>query len=342
MIRIARLNAPIDARGARPHYRPQVMATQAASPFAGLHASLAGVAALLLAQTGVAVTLEGRITFPGRAIPAATVYAHNVDSAELHETSLRRNEATFRIELPAGKYWLFVRPLEPGLTELYGAHTRYSVCRRQPAHLVDACSDHALQEVDLSAARRPNVLDVDDWFLDDATAEALDRMLGTAPAAPDQAELGRPRFSEYRTAPVTLMAEVKLDLPADGQAAAFTRELGEAARKGVNFAAAFALARLACGEGCEQVALIDLTNGAVLFPEALAQVTTALPCRAREVLAFREDSRLLEFTRRDDESVVTDYLLWDVGRRSFAPLAQYRRNLERFCAAAPGEEVPPE
>lgn len=309
------------------------MATQADPSSRTLPASLAA-ALLLVSQAGAAATLVGRITFPGRAVPAATVYAHNVENAALHQTSLRRNEATFRIELPAGRYWVFVQPSELGLTELYGAHTRYSVCRRQPAHLVDACNDHALQEVDVTAARRPAALDVDDWFLDDSAAEALDRILGTAPAAPDPAELGRPRFSEYRAgAPATLMADPKLDLPAGSKAAPFVRELTDAAQKGVNFASAFALARLACGEGCERVALVDLSNGTVLFPDTLAQVATALPCRADEVLGYRDDSRLLEFTHRDGESVVTDYLLWDGTRRNFTLLAQYRRNLERFCAA---------
>lgn len=316
------------------------MPTQAAPrpriPPASLAAALA-----LLSQAGPAATLEGRITFPGRAIPAATVYARNVESAELHQAPLRRNEAAFRMELPAGKYWVFVQPREPGLTELYGAHTRYSVCRRQPSHVVDACNDHALQEVEVTTARRAAALEVDDWFLDDSAAETLDRILGTAPAAPDQAELGRPRFSEYRaSASATLMADLKLDLPAGSKATSFARQLTDAAQHGVNFASIFALARLPCGEGCAQVALVDLSNGTVVLPESLAQVSTALPCRSHEVLGYRDDSRLLEFTRREDGSVVTDYLLWDGTRRSFTLLAQYRRSLERFCGSPDETDAP--
>jgi hypothetical protein len=335
MIGSARQHAPIDTRGARTHYRPHFMATQAGSSSPMRSAVLAAAAFMLFPAASESVTLDGRITFPGRALPAATVYARNVESSQLHKTSLGRNEAAFRFELPAGKYWVFVQPREPGLTELYGAHTRWSVCRRHPTHLVDACNDHGLQEVDLTGARPSAPLEVDDWFLDDAAAETLDGVLGTAaPATPDQSELGRPRFSEYRaTAPATLLADPKLDLRAGSKAAPFARELGEAARQGVNFASAFSLARLRCGEACERVALVDLTNGTVLFPEALAQTSTTLPCRAQDVLGYRDDSRLLEFTRRDEESVVTDYLLWDAVRRDFTLLAQYRRNVERFCAS---------
>ncbi|HEU4529778.1 MAG TPA: hypothetical protein VFR59_01285, partial [Steroidobacteraceae bacterium] len=108
-------------------------------------------------------------------------------------------------------------------------------------------------------------------------------------------------------------------------------ELTSAAAKGTNFAGSFALVRLSCGEDCEQVAIVDLGSGAVSFPEALAQVRSTLPCRQDDRLAFREDSRLLEFTRGQGEAVVTDYLLWDLERGSFSPLAQYRRSAARFC-----------
>ncbi len=304
------------------------MATQAAcSP-----AVCAGVlvAALLQSSPAAAVALDGRILYPGRGVPAATVYARNVETAALHAQVLPRNEDTFRFELPAGKYWVFVRPSEPGLTELYGAFSRYSVCRLQPDHLVETCVDHSLQDVEVGGATRPAPLVLDDWFLDDAAAAELDRILGTAPPAPDEAELGRPRFSEYR-ATAEAPGEVKLDLPAGSKAASFARELRGALARGANFAGAFAIVRLACDAECVQIALVDFSDGSVVFPESLARVSTVLPCRTDRVLSWREDSRLLELTRRDAETIVTDYLLWDAARRSFSTLAQYRRNPDRFC-----------
>lgn len=305
------------------------MATQAAcSP-----AVCAGVlvAALLQSSPAAAAALDGRILYPGRGVPAATVYARNVETAALHAQVLPRNEATFRFDLPAGKYWVFVRPSEAGLTELYGAFSRYSVCRLQPDHLVETCVDHSLQEVAVGAATRPAPLIIDDWFLDDASAAELDRILGTTPPEPDDAELGRPRFSEYR-ATAEAPGEVRLDLPAGSRAATFARELRTAAARGANFAGAFAIVRLPCEADCEQIALLDFSDGSVTFPESLARVPTALPCRADRVFSWRDDSRLLELTRRDGQTmIVTDYLLWDPARRSFSTLAQYRRNLDRFC-----------
>ena len=316
------------------------MPTQAASLSSCL--ALAAACALLVPPLAPAATLEGRILYPGRAIPAATVYARDLESAALHRAALPRNEATFRFELPAGRYWIFVRPEEPGLRELYGAHTRYSRCRQNPSPLVETCADHALQEVEVAPGAKRLALEVDDWFLDDTSAAALDAILGSAMPAEDQSELGRPRFSEYRASMVAPPGEVKVELPEGSPAARYARELTAGAARGANFAGAFALVRLPCAENCEQVAIVDLGTGAVSLPEALAQVPATLPCRADDRLAFREDSRLLEFTRRQGDAVVTDYLLWDGERGSFSPLAQYRRSAARFCGAGSAQDPPEE
>jgi hypothetical protein len=320
------------------------MATQAASPSTSF--ALAALCALIFPAHAPAATLEGRILYPGRAIPAATVYARNLESTALHRAALQRNEATFRFELPAGRYWIFVRPEEPGLRELYGAHTRYSRCRQNPSPLVESCADHALQEVEIAPNAKRVALEIDDWFLEDTSAAALDAILGSATSAEDQAELGRPRFSEYRASAGAVAGELALDLPSQGPGAQYASELTSAAAKGANFAGSFALVRLPCGGGCEQVAVVDLAHGSVWFPKALAQVPATLPCRPDDRLAFREDSRLLEFTRLQGESVVTDYLLWDAERGALNPLAQYRRSAARFCGdktpeeAAPAEDPP--
>jgi hypothetical protein len=276
--------------------------------------------------------VEGTVTFPGRTVPAATVYAREIDSGALHETTLRRGQNAFRLELPPGRYWLFMRPNEPGLAELYGAHTRYSACQRQQD--AAACEDHTLLPIEVAATGKIAATDIDDWFLEEAQAVELDRILG-APGGDNDAELGRPRFSEYRAPSASLPAGVKLNAGAAAQRAAeLMPQLEAAAASGANFAGTYNLVQVACGDGCRQVALIDLQHGNVYFPELLARLQGALPCRSEDALSFREDSRLLEYTRRDGEAAVTDYLLWDVERAAFTALAQYRRNLARFCGAA--------
>jgi hypothetical protein len=288
----------------------------------------------LVVTDAVAETIAGRITFPGRSMPAAVVFLRSLDTETLHQQAVRRGEVEFSIDVPPGRYWVFMRPDEPGLTDLYGAHTQYSLCRRASnAGAPSACEDHQLAEVPVNAGDEVTRVEVDDWLLSDAAAHEIDRILGQAPSAIDSAELGRPRFSEYRVARSTA-PPAALDLASDPRATPLSAELQTAAMAGSNFAGRFTLLRVACGEQCERVALIDHANGAVVFPEQLAQVSETLPCRAERALEFRDDSRLLEFTRREAEFVITDSLLWDVDARSFTPLAQYRRSLERFCAGA--------
>jgi hypothetical protein len=227
-----------------------------------------------------------------------------------------------------------VRPDEPGLTGLYGGHTTYSLCSRARTEgATVACEEHELAEVDVRTGGEATRVEVDDWLLSDAAALEIDRILGNAPGAIDSAELGRPRFSEYRVARVST-APPQVDVASDPRAAGLASLLQEAAASGSNFAGRFTLVRFACGEQCEQVAVIDQSNGAVSFPDQLAQVFSDLPCRTERALEFRDDSRLLEFTRREGEFVSTDSLLWDVDKRVFTSLAQYRRSLERFCAGA--------
>jgi hypothetical protein len=258
------------------------------------------------------------------------VYVRALDGLSLERHSLKRGETEFSIELPAGRYWVFARPDEPGLTELYGAHTQFSLCNRTSAAAeAPECADHSLAVVEVLAGATAVRAEIDDWMLSEEIAAELDGILGAAPAA-DGSELGRPRFSEYRVTPST-EAATPLDLATEPRAAPFAVQLQEALLASSNFAGRFTLQRVECGDQCLRVAIVDRKTGAIALPDALSQGLGSLPCRTDRDLDFRDDSRLLEFTRRDAEFVVTDYLLWDTEQRKLAPLAQYRRSLERFC-----------
>jgi hypothetical protein len=287
-----------------------------------------------LPSSTFAAAVAGHISFPGRAIPDATLYAHNVDTHAQYSQPVRHGEANFGFDLPAGRYWIFARPEEPGLAGLYGAHTQFSVCRRgQASPAAATCADHGLRAVEISESEPVNNVEIDDWMLPDEAATELDRIVGSASSGEDRAELGRPRFSEYRVVIVEPSASVSINPGSNPRAAELATPLEAAARGGSNFAGGFALTRLNCTPDCDTVAVIDLHTGAVVFPEQLARVSHSLPCRAGRDMTFREDSRLLEYTRRDGDNAVTDYLLWDPVQRSFSTIAQYRRSIERFCAS---------
>lgn len=292
------------------------------------------VVAALVSSPGWPGTVDGRISFPGRTPPAATVYLRGLDGLTLHKQVLRRGETEYSIEVPGGRYWVFARPDEPGLTELYVAFTQFSLCSRGAGGVAAECADHSLAVVEVPAGPDTLRIDVDDWMLSEETAAEIEAFLGAAPASLDGGELGRPRFSEYRVPRSPGLQATALDLVSEPRAAPFAAQLEEGVLAGSNFSGRFTLMRVVCGDQCARVAIVDRTNGAITLPDALSQGLGSLPCRAERELDFRDDSRLLEFTRREAEAVVTDYLLWDPEQRKLAPLAQYRRSLERFCVGA--------
>jgi hypothetical protein len=287
---------------------------------------------------------------------AANVYARNVDTGTLHQALLRRGEHQFHMDLPAGRYWFFIRPLEAGLVELYGGRTQFSACRATaateslaggnagteataaPPVAAAECTDHSLLAIEVPATGPLPALQIDDWFLDEAQAQELDRILGASAENADSAELGRPRFSEYRVALAAPVTPVAPQLEGDARSAAIAGALMAASARGANFAGGYSLARVPCGDGCEQVAILDVAQGSVHFPDFLARLAAAPPCRAEQALEYREDSRLLEYTHSEGDTVITDYLLWDLDRKAFSALAQYRRSAQRFCEGA-GSEV---
>ena len=291
----------------------------------------AAVLAALMPSITWAGTVNGGIAFPGRTPPAATVYVRSLDGLTLHQQRLKGGETEYSLEVPAGRYWVFARPEEPGLAGLYGAHTQFSLCSRRSTTADAAdCQDHALAVIEVAAGSATLRVDIDDWMLSEETATQLDGIFGPDATVMDGAELGRPRFSEYRV-PRSADQAAAVDLVSEPRAAPFAAQLEEATLAGSNFAGRFTLVRVACGDHCQRVAIVDRANGAITLPDALSQGLGSLPCRAEHELDFRDNSRLLEFTRREAEVVVTDYLLWDTEQRKLAPLAQYRRSLERFC-----------
>ena len=50
-----------------------------------------------------------------------------------------------RVEVPSGRYLVFLAPNEPGAPNIYGAYTEYSLCAPHDAD--GKCEDHALVSV---------------------------------------------------------------------------------------------------------------------------------------------------------------------------------------------------
>lgn len=298
------------------------------------------IAALLLGAGGAmaaparAAPIEGRLSFPGGFLPAMTVYARDLDGARLHSVATAESQATFKLDLPPGRYVFFAEPRQAGAPQLYGAFTQAVACRLRD---LQPCDDHALVAVDLKASigagadHTPSAAPlIADWSLPDELAAQFDQLLGHSGETSVQ-ELGAPRFSEY-PARAEITTPHAPDFSLLNASVERQQQLREALPAAPNFAGNVVVAQLACAPNCLDVIVFDWKSGKLQAPPALAQVAQDLPCRGAESIVYRRDSRLLSLTRRRNAGIVTQYFLWKPDTGALQQTAEYQRSVERFCA----------
>jgi hypothetical protein len=302
---------------------------------------MAAWAPLALSAAAAAGTIEGAVVFPGQAVPSLTIYASEVDSSRMHTARLARGQASFTLEVPPGRYLLFMAPNEPGAPDVYGAYTRYSLCAPRTAEV--PCADHALIPVNVGPKAARIIVAIDDWYLTDDIAAQIDRILGAAAGGSrfSPEPLSYPRFSEYPSESFEPTAPPKIDAGAGaGELSEEDRDIvRQALAGGPNFAGYVTLSLTRCGLACGRIVLIDWRSGAVsdLKPLTSSDETQGtLPCRTDEALLFRRDSRLFSLTRVRGTAVVTQYYVWN--QKGAAPMrgVEYQRPSQAFCAVAAG------
>ena len=302
-----------------------------------LATALMPLLALSAACAAGAAVIDAEVVFPSPYPPALKALVCDVETSRVKTVSIARDSARFSIEVPAGRYIVFLAPDEPGAPDVYGAYTEYSLCTARAAAAAregaEPCEDHALVTVDLTGRNARASIRIDDWYLSDEVALRLEHLLGGGPAAGAEPQ-GAPRFSEYRVMPPALPAP-KLDFSGTVFSSDERNRILQAVAAGPNFAAETTLALLPCGADCERVVLVDWRTGKVSTPQALADVRAGLPCRAREAVQFRRDSLLLELTRPRPGGVVTQYYLWKPDSGSLSMATEYLRDTAQFCAPLP-------
>jgi len=293
----------------------------------------AAVASLAFCAGVAAGTIDGTVTFPSEQIPSMTVYASDLDTSRVHSVQLTRGQSNFTVEVPAGRYLVFVAPNEPGAPNVYGAYTQYSLCR---PHDVDGkCEDHALVPVVISARIPRGAVAIDDWYLSDDVAGQIDRIRGAAASFYSE-PLSAPRFSEYPSASFDLSATPKIDLggePSEENRASIQQALAG----GPNFAGHVTVALTGCGPACSRLVLIDWRGGTLQELSAqhpLGDIQGTLPCRTEEALLIRRDSRLLSITRMRGAAVLTQYYVWNAKNSTLVLCAEYQRSSQTFCSIA--------
>jgi hypothetical protein len=294
----------------------------------------AAMASLSLSAGALAGTIEGVVIFPAQLVPPVTVYASDLDTSRVHSVQLVRGQANFTIEVPPGRYLVFLAPNEPGAPNIYGAYTQYSLCA---PHDVNAkCEDHSLVAITITAKAPRCAVTIDDWYLTDDIAEQIDRIRGVA-AGVNSEPLSAPRFSEYPSAAFDASAAPEIDFGGSELSEAERANVQQALSSGPNFAGHVTAALTRCGPSCGRIVLVDWLTGAIqglpLQPPR-AEIQGSLPCRTDEALLFRRDSRLLSVTRTRGAAVVTQYFVWNQKNAALAQSGEYQRTSQTFCSIA--------
>jgi len=295
--------------------------------------SPAALASLTLSAGAAAGTIEGTVAFPTQLVPSMTVYASDLDTSRVHSVRLARGQANFTVEVPPGRYLVFLAPNEPGAPDVYGAYTRYSQCiAHEPS---GQCEDHALVPVVVTAKTRHVALTIDDWYLTDEVAGQIDHIRGVA-AAFYSDSLSAPRFSEYPSPPFDAAAPPRIDFAGIELSEEDRTVVRQALLGGPNFAGHVTVAMTGCSPACGRLVLVDWQSGKAqeLAAEPPGQSPGTLPCRTDEAQLFRHDSRLLSLTRMRGTAVVTQYYLWNQETAGLVLSREYQRTSQAFCEVA--------
>jgi hypothetical protein len=296
--------------------------------------SLAAVASLGQSAGALAGTIVGAVTFPTQFVPSMTVYVSDLDNSRVRSVRLARGQANFTVEVPPGRYLVFMTPNEPGAPNIYGAYTQYSLCAPRDA---DQCTVHELIPVTVTAKASRAAVTIDDWYLTDDVAQQIDRIRGAAGGGFDSEPLSAPRFSEYPSEPFAAAGLPKLDFAGNELSEENRAIVERALSNGPNFAGHVTAALMHCGPECSRLVLIDWITGAILglpSQQLRTDIEGTLPCRPDEALLFRRDSRLLSVSRVQGTVVVTQYYVWNQKNAALWQSSEYRRSSQTFCAIA--------
>ena len=293
------------------------------------------------ARMSRAAVIEGEISFPSPSMPSMMAYACEIDTARRKTVSVAADQTKFSIDVPPGRYLVFLAPIEPGAPDIYGAFTQYSTCLARAGVggtgaadsevPTDECPDHALLPVNLNSRNAHVAVKIDDWYLSDDVAQQLDHLRGLEVAA-DLGSLGAPRFSEYPIAQAAASPAPRLELGSIDGSDEQRAKLQQSLVGGPNFSAYLTAAFTPCGEACERLVLIDWRSGKVIEPAELNAINEKLPCRSDEAVLFRRDSRLLSVTRTQGNGIVTEYYLWKPETEALVLATEYHRSERQFCA----------
>ena len=229
-------------------------------------------------------TIAGTVTFPSQFVPSMTVYASDLDTSRIHTVQLARGQVNFTVEVPPGRYLVFLAPNEPGAPDVYGA--LHAVQPVRAACVADgACEDHALIPVAVTAKAPHAAVTIDDWYLTDDIA---DQWTASAARAGAALPIGTLERAEILRIPERIVRDIPRRPRSISAAANCPRRTASLCSRrssgGPNFAGHVTVTLTRCGPACGRLVLIDWRSGAIqVLPPPGSHSrdpgNSAVPCR---------------------------------------------------------------
>lgn len=101
-------------------------------------------------------TINGQLSYPSSFIPAQTIVAFDVNSANYYFINTSENQSTYSINVPPGTYYVVAYTQDGSLSAGYS----YAV----PCGLSVECTDHSLIPVVVITGQATNQANPQDWY----------------------------------------------------------------------------------------------------------------------------------------------------------------------------------
>lgn len=99
--------------------------------------------------------VQGKICYPGQAVPAMQLYFRRLEDERLEQISTAENQEFYSLELPPGQYYAYA------WVERYQVGGLYS--RAVTCGLLETCTDHNPQSFEVEAGQVLMSVDLCDW-----------------------------------------------------------------------------------------------------------------------------------------------------------------------------------
>jgi hypothetical protein len=126
------------------------------TPIPEITESPTATATATITPTQQAMNVSGKVCFPGKNIPAMTVYFENTKDQQVVEVSIQENQDRYQVNLPSGEYLAYAWLNDFSRGGLYS--------KAVPCGLKASCEDHSALPFNVTDGEQNTAIDLCDWY----------------------------------------------------------------------------------------------------------------------------------------------------------------------------------